>query len=122
MLDFGYLKLGQTLDTLSGGEVRRVNMAKYLNIKGNIYVFDEPTQGLHLRDIKVLKDVLNKMIENGNTIVVIEHNLDFIVDTNYIIDMGPDSGKNGGNIVFEGYIDDIINENTYTAKAIREYI
>lgn len=97
-------------------------MAKYLNIKGNIYVFDEPTQGLHLRDIQVLKNVLNKMIENGNTIVVIEHNLDFIIDADYIIDMGPDSGKNGGKIVFEGYTKDILNEKTYTAEAIKNFV
>lgn len=117
-----YLKLGQTLDTLSGGEVQRVNMSKYLVKKGNIYIFDEPTQGLHLRDIEVLKRVMRRMIDSGNTIVVIEHNLDFIVDTDYIIDMGPDAGKNGGKIVYEGYLEDIIKSNTYTAEALRRYI
>ena len=117
-----YLKLGQTLDTLSGGEVQRVNMSKYLIKKGNIYVFDEPTQGLHLRDIEVLKKVMRKMIDNGNTIIVVEHNLDFIIDSDYIIDMGPDSGKNGGKIVYEGYLKDIINSDTYTSKAIKKYL
>ncbi len=117
-----YLKLGQTLDTLSGGEVQRVNMSKYLIKKGNIYIFDEPTQGLHLRDIEVLKRVMRKMIDSGNTIIVIEHNLDFIIDADYIIDMGPDAGKNGGKIVYEGYLKDIINSNTYTAKAIKNYL
>lgn len=117
-----YLKLGQTLDTLSGGEVQRVNMSKYLIKKGNIYIFDEPTQGLHLRDIEVLKNVMEKMLNNGNTIIVIEHNLDFIIDADYIIDMGPDAGKNGGEIVYEGYLKDIINANTYTSIAIREYL
>ena len=117
-----YLKLGQTLDTLSGGEVQRVNMSKYLVKKGNIYIFDEPTQGLHLRDIEVLKRVMRKMIERGNTILVIEHNLDFIVDSDYIIDMGPDAGKNGGKIVFEGYLKDLVNANTYTSKALRKYL
>ena len=117
-----YLKLGQTLDTLSGGEVQRVNMSKYLIKKGNIYVFDAPTQGLHLRDIEVLKKVMRKMIDNGNTIIVVEHNLDFIIDSDYIIDMGPDSGKNGGKIVYEGYLKDIINSDTYTSKAIKKYL
>ena len=117
-----YLKLGQTLDTLSGGEVQRVNMSKYLVKKGNIYIFDEPTQGLHLRDIEVLKRVMRKMIERGNTILVIEHNLDFIVDSDYIIDMGPDAGKNGGKIVFEGYLKDLVNANTYTSNALRKYL
>lgn len=117
-----YLKLGQTLDTLSGGEVQRVNMSKYLIKKGNIYIFDEPTQGLHLRDIEVLKDVMRKMLNHGNTIIVIEHNLDFIIDADYIIDMGPDAGKNGGKIVYEGPLENIINANTYTADAIKQYL
>ncbi len=117
-----YLKLGQTLDTLSGGEVQRVNMSKYLVKKGNIYIFDEPTQGLHLRDIEVLKNVMKKMLDNGNTIVVIEHNLDFIIDADYIIDMGPDAGKNGGKIVYQGYLKDILTVDTYTARAIRKYL
>lgn len=117
-----YLKLGQTLDTLSNGEVQRVNMSKYLIKKGNIYIFDEPTQGLHLRDIEILKSVMRRMIDNGNTIIVVEHNLDFIIDSDYIIDMGPDAGKNGGKVVFEGLVKDIISKNTYTAVAIRNYL
>lgn len=118
----GYLKLGQTLDTLSGGEIQRVNMSSFLTKKGNIYIFDEPTQGLHLRDIEELKKVMKKMIEKGNTVIVIEHNLDFIVDADYIIDMGPDAGKNGGEIVYQGYPKEILKEETYTAKAIRDYV
>lgn len=118
----GYLKLGQTLDTLSGGEVGRVNMSKYLIKKGNIYIFDEPTQGLHLRDIEVIKQVMAKMLENGNTIIVIEHNLDFIIDADYIIDMGPSAGKNGGKIVYKGYLKDITSADTYTANAIKRYL
>ncbi|MCH5166787.1 MAG: excinuclease ABC subunit UvrA [Erysipelotrichales bacterium] len=117
-----YLKLGQTLDTLSGGEVGRVNMSKYLVKKGNIYIFDEPTQGLHLRDIEILKQVMNKMLDNGNTIIVIEHNLDFIIDADYIIDMGPDAGKNGGRIVYEGYLKDIVDSDTYTSNAVKHYL
>lgn len=117
-----YLTLGQTLDTLSGGEVQRVNMSKYLNKKGSIYIFDEPTQGLHLRDIEILKKAVSNMLKKGNTIIVVEHNLDFIVDADYIIDMGPDAGKNGGQILFQGYLDDLLKMDTYTAKAINEYI
>jgi len=117
-----YLRLGQTLDTLSGGEVQRVNMSKYLDKKGSIYVFDEPTQGLHLKDIEVLKKAMRNMIQKSNSVIVIEHNLDFIIDSDYIIDMGPDAGKNGGKIIFNGFIDDLIKTNTYTAIAIKEYL
>jgi excinuclease UvrABC ATPase subunit len=116
-----YLRLGQTLDTLSGGEVQRVNMSKYLDKKGSIYVFDEPTQGLHLKDIEILKKIMRNMIDKGNSVIVIEHNLDFIIDSDYIIDMGPDAGKNGGNIVFSGYVDDLVKTDTYTAMALRNY-
>lgn len=116
-----YLKLGQTLDTLSGGEVQRVNMSKYLDKKGSIYVFDEPTQGLHLRDIEILKKAMRNMIKKGNSIIVIEHNLDFIIDSDYIIDVGPDAGKNGGKIVFSGFVDDLLKTNTYTAMALNKY-
>lgn len=116
-----YLRLGQSLDTLSGGELQRVNMSKYLDKKGNIYVFDEPTQGLHLKDIEILKKAMRKIIEKGNSVIVIEHNLDFIIDSDYIIDMGPDAGKNGGKIVFSGYVDALIKKDTYTGKALKEY-
>lgn len=117
-----YLTLGQALDTLSGGEIQRVNMSKYLNKKGSIYIFDEPTQGLHLKDIEVLKKAMENMLDRGNTIIVIEHNLDFIVDADYIIDMGPDAGKDGGRILFSGYPKDLLNVKTYTSDAIKEYL
>ena len=97
-------------------------MSSYFIKKGNIYIFDEPTQGLHLRDIEILKRVMRRMIDNGNTVIVIEHNLDFIMDADYIIDMGPDAGKNGGKIVYEGTLKDILKENTYTAQALRNYL
>ena len=115
------MRLGQTLDTLSGGEIQRVNMSKYLDKKGSIYVFDEPTQGLHLKDIDTLKKIMRNMIIKGNSVIVIEHNLDFIIDSDYIIDMGPDAGKNGGKIVFNGYVDDLLKTDTYTAIALKRY-
>lgn len=117
-----YLELGQTLDTLSGGEMQRVNMSKYLAKKGNIYVFDEPTQGLHLRDIEVLRRVIDRLLDNGNTVIVIEHNLDFIATADYVIDMGPDAGKHGGKIVYEGSLKDMLDADTYTAEALRRYL
>jgi len=117
-----YLCLGQTLDTLSGGEITRINLSKYLSKKGSIYIFDEPTQGLHMKDIELLKKVIRNMINKGNTVVVIEHNLDFIIDSDYIIDMGPGAGKNGGQIMFAGYMDDLLKTNTYTKETIEEYL
>ncbi|MDD2376979.1 MAG: excinuclease ABC subunit UvrA [Clostridia bacterium] len=118
----GYLKLGQSFNTLSGGEIQRVNMASYLSKKGNIYIMDEPTNGLHLNDINVLLGVINKLIDRGNTVIAIEHNLDFIINADYIIDMGPEGGKNGGKIMFEGNLKNILNEQSFTASAIREYV
>lgn len=117
-----YLKLGQSLDTLSGGEVGRVNMSSYLSKKGNTYIFDEPTRGLHLKDIEALHQVMRNIINKGNTVIAIEHNLDFILNADYIIDLGPDAGKNGGNIIYEGYLDGLLNEKTPTSLAIKEYL
>jgi excinuclease UvrABC ATPase subunit len=117
-----YLKLGQTLDTLSGGEIQRINLAKNLVKKGNIYVFDEPTQGLHLKDIEKILDIIKNIVNKGNTVICIEHNLDFILSCDYIVDMGPDAGKNGGKVVFQGYVDEILNCNSFTAQAIKNYL
>lgn len=101
----GYIKLGQPSTTLSGGESQRVKLATELAKKdtGNtLYVLDEPTTGLHFEDIRVLLGVLNKLVEKGNTVVVIEHNLDVIKSTDYIIDLGPEGGRRGGEILFAG--------------------
>jgi len=98
----GYLRLGQSLDSLSGGEAQRVKLASRLSRKGDIYVLDEPTRGLHSADIACLLTVLNHLVEQGNTVVVIEHNLDVIKNADWIIDLGPEGGKNGGEIVAEG--------------------
>jgi len=106
----GYIKLGQPSSTLSGGESQRVKLATELSRKdtGNtLYILDEPTTGLHFEDIKALMNVLNRLVEKGNTVIVIEHNIDVIQQADYIIDMGPDGGKAGGTIVSQGTIDDI---------------
>ena len=97
-----YLSLGQPLSTLSGGERQRVKLAKYLGQKGNIYVLDEPTTGLHASDVKTIMKLLDGFVEQGNTVVVIEHNMDVVKLADYVIDMGPDGGTMGGEVVFTG--------------------
>lgn len=98
----GYLTLGQPLSTLSGGECQRIKLAGELHKEGSLYVMDEPTTGLHMSDISRLMDILNRLVDGGNTVVVIEHNLDVIKSADWIIDMGPEGGHRGGQIVFEG--------------------
>ena len=101
----GYIKLGQSAVTLSGGESQRMKLAAELGKRGTgntLYILDEPTTGLHFEDIKVLLEVMNKLVEQGNTVIVIEHNLDVLKSVDYIFDMGPEGGKNGGTIVAQG--------------------
>ena len=98
----GYLRLGQSSDTLSGGEAQRVKLASRLSKKGDVYVLDEPTRGLHSADIDCLLTVLDRLVRRGNTVVIIEHNLDVIKNADWIIDLGPEGGKGGGEIVVEG--------------------
>jgi len=97
-----YLKLGQPLSTLSGGECQRIKLASELHKKGSIYVMDEPTTGLHMSDITHLLGIMNRLVDSGNTVIVIEHNLDVIRSADWIIDMGPEGGSKGGRVVFEG--------------------
>ncbi len=98
----GYMTLGQPLDTLSGGECQRLKLAKELSKKGNVYIMDEPTTGLHMSDIKSILNIINRLVDKGNTAVVIEHNLDVIRNADWIIDVGVDGGSRGGEILFEG--------------------
>ena len=119
-----YITLGQQATTLSGGEAQRVKLAEELSKKDTgktLYILDEPTTGLHFEDIKHLINVLNQLVERKNTVLVIEHNMDIIKSSDYIIDLGPEGGKEGGDIIFQGKTKDIINENkSYTAKYLKE--
>jgi len=116
----GYIRLGQSSTTLSGGEAQRVKLATELSKKdtGNtFYILDEPTTGLHFEDINVLMGVLNRLVDQGNTILVIEHNLDVIKMADWIIDLGPEGGSGGGKILFEGVPEDLIKvENSHTGE------
>jgi len=109
LLDVGldYVELGQTLDTLSGGEGQRLKLASRLQNKGEFYILDEPTSGLHFADVEKLMRLLNKLVDSGNTVLVIEHNLEVIKNADWIIDMGPEGGDKGGEIVVQGTVDDI---------------
>lgn len=110
MSDVGldYLSLGQPLSTLSGGECQRIKLASELHKKGSVYVMDEPTTGLHMSDINHLLGVMNRLVDAGNTVIVIEHNLHIIKNADWIIDMGPEGGSKGGTILFEGTPKDLL--------------
>ena len=120
----GYIKLGQPSSTLSGGESQRVKLATELAKKDTgktLYILDEPTTGLHFEDIRVLLGVLNKLVEKGNTVIVIEHNLDVIKCADYIIDMGPEGGRRGGEILFCGTPEELAASNIgYTAPFLKK--
>ena len=116
-----YISLGQPLSTFSGGERQRVKLAQNIKKKGNIYILDEPTTGLHVADIEKVVDILESIVERGNTVIVIEHNTDVMKLADYIIDVGPDGGTKGGEIVFTGTPKEMYeNANTITAKYLRK--
>ena len=122
----GYITLGQSSTTLSGGESQRIKLASELSKKDTgktVYILDEPTTGLHFEDIRILLNVLNKLVDRGNTIIIIEHNLDVIKQVDHIIDIGPEGGKHGGKLLDSGSPKDIIKNNKgYTAKYLsKEY-
>tara|TARA_B100000989_G_scaffold145587_1_gene108512 strand:+ start:2339 stop:5161 length:2823 start_codon:yes stop_codon:yes gene_type:complete len=122
----GYITLGQSSTTLSGGESQRIKLASELSKKDTgrtLYILDEPTTGLHFEDIRILLNVLNQLVDKGNTIIIIEHNLDVIKQVDHIIDIGPEGGKNGGNLVDSGCPVDIIKNNKgYTSEYLsKEY-
>src|SRR5690606_5130681 len=122
LIDVGlhYLKMGQPVSTLSGGETQRVKLASELHKKGNVYILDEPTTGLHLADGVKLINIMNSLVDAGNTVIVIEHNLDIIKEADWVIDMGLEAGIKGGDIVFQGTLIDLLKDKkSLTAKALR---
>ena len=122
----GYIKVGQQANTLSGGEAQRIKLAKELAKKATgrtFYVLDEPTTGLHFDDVKKLLEVLHELVDNGNTVVVIEHNLDVIKTADWILDIGPDGGDKGGKLVYEGELEGILKEKkSYTGQYLKKMI
>jgi excinuclease ABC subunit A len=120
----GYIKLGQPATTLSGGEAQRIKLARELGKRitaGTLYILDEPTIGLHFADIEKLLHVLARLVDMGNTVVVIEHNLDVIKSADYLIDLGPEGGDGGGEIVAAGTPEEIAeNEESITGRFLRE--
>ena len=125
-MGLGYIKLGQPSTTLSGGEAQRIKLATELSKRPTgktLYILDEPTTGLHIADVHKLVDILQRLVDTGNTIVVIEHNLDLIKTADYIIDLGPEGGDNGGEIVATGTPEQIIkNDRSYTGKFLKKYL
>ena len=121
-----YIKVGQSATTLSGGEAQRIKLSRELSKRATgktLYILDEPTTGLHTHDVKKLLEVLHKLVEKGNTVVVIEHNLDVIKTSDWIIDLGPKGGVGGGKLLFEGNLQQFIKLKTNsTAKFLRKII
>ncbi len=119
----GYLALGQSATTLSGGEAQRVKIASELyrpHLEKTIYLLDEPTIGLHYEDVKKLIEILQKLVDKGNTVMVIEHNLDFVKSADHVLDIGPDAGEAGGKLVAEGTPEQVANTDTHTGKYLRK--
>ncbi len=122
----GYIKLGQPSTTLSGGEAQRVKLATELSKRATgktLYILDEPTTGLHIDDVHRLVDILQRLVDNGNTIVVIEHNLDLIKTADHIIDLGPEGGDKGGEVIAIGTPEQIVrNDKSHTGKFLKKYL
>ena len=114
-----YLTLGQTTSSLSGGEIQRLKLASHLKKEGQIYLLDEPSLGLHMKDNSKLLDLFQKFANNGNSVLIIEHNMDFIAASDWIIELGPEGGKRGGYIIFEGTPKDMLEAKTLTAKWLK---
>jgi excinuclease ABC subunit A len=123
----GYITLGQSSNTLSGGEAQRIKLAYELGKESHgktLYVLDEPTTGLHFSDVEKLIHILHRLVEMGNTVVTIEHNLDIVKDADYLIDLGPEGGEQGGHVVASGAPLEVANDGkqSYTARFLREYL
>ena len=125
MIDVGleYLTLGQPTSTLSGGEIQRIKLASELHKEGKIYILDEPTSGLHSKDIEKLRLLLRRLVKNRNTVVIVEHRPELIAQSDWIIDMGPEGGSNGGEIIFCGTPEQLVLcEKSKTGKYLKEWI
>ena len=122
----GYIKLGQPSTTLSGGEAQRVKLATELSKKATgktLYILDEPTTGLHIADVHKLVDILQRLVDTGNTIIVIEHNLDLIKTADHIIDLGPEGGENGGEVIATGTPEEVVKiKSSYTGQFLKKYL
>ncbi|MGY2062082.1 ATP-binding cassette domain-containing protein, partial [Nocardia gipuzkoensis] len=124
MIEVGlqYLTLGQAMSTLSGGERQRIKLATQLHRSGSVYVLDEPTTGLHMSDVDTLLVLLDSLVDRGNTVLVIEHNLDVVAHADWVIDLGPDGGKHGGEIVCAGTPAELLAHPTsLTGRYLRKY-
>ena len=122
----GYIKLGQPSTTLSGGEAQRIKLATELSKRATgktLYILDEPTTGLHIDDVHRLVDILQRLVDTGNTVIVIEHNLDLIKTADYIIDLGPEGGDKGGEVIAVGTPEKVCqNERSFTGKFLKPYL
>ena len=121
----GYIKLGQSSSTLSGGEAQRVKLASFLTkervTEKILFIFDEPTTGLHFHDIQKLLDALNALVEKGHTVLVVEHNMEVIKSADWVVDLGPDGGKGGGNLVFQGTPEKLAKKKgSFTGEFLKE--
>ena len=120
----GYIKLGQSSSTLSGGESQRVKLASHLKDKGKrptLFIFDEPTTGLHVHDIHVLMKSFQSLIEHGHTVVIVEHNMEVIKCADYIVDLGPEGGDKGGQLVYQGTPEGLMEvEESYTGRYLKQ--
>jgi excinuclease ABC subunit A len=122
----GYIKLGQSATTLSGGEAQRIKLAKELSKRATgrtLYILDEPTTGLHFEDVRKLLDVLHQLVSLGNTVLIVEHNLDVIKSADWIVDLGPEGGEGGGRVIAEGTPEEVArSKKSYTGQALRPLI